>query len=38
MNLDANWYAYLDMLDILGQENYHALLQEAYDDYSQMNP
>ena len=38
MNLDANWYAYLDMLDILGQENYHALLQEAYDDYCQMNP
>lgn len=38
MNLDANWCAYLDMLDILGQENYHALLQEAYDDYCQMNP
>ena len=38
MNLDANWCAYLDMLDILGQENYHALLQEAYNDYCQMNP
>lgn len=33
MSLETDWDAYLSMLDILGQQDYHQLLQQAYTDY-----
>ena len=33
MNLDSDWDAYLTTLDILGQQGYRQLLQDAYDAY-----
>lgn len=35
MDLDRDWEACLSMLDILGQQAYQQLLQDAYDSYSQ---
>lgn len=33
MNLDADWTAYLTLLNSMGQQDYQRLLQEAYDSY-----
>ena len=33
MSLENDWNAYLSMLDILGQQNYEQLLQQALNEY-----
>lgn len=36
MDLDRDWNGYLTMLDILGQQSYHTLLQDAYNGYAKQ--